>query len=95
MLYDAWGVVSADMCEQIAKIRRKLQRVGINHILFLDETHKREGDVENYTITLPGEPSFITTSSTSNYADRYDMQSTRILSFSSSIEQPFTMSRRS
>lgn len=73
MLYDAWGVVSADMCEQIAKIRRKLQRVGINHILFLDETHKREGDVENYTITLPGEPSFITTSSTSNYADRYDM----------------------
>lgn len=61
------------MCEQIAKIRRKLQRSGINHILFLDETHKREGDVENYTITLPGEPSFITTSSTSKYAQRYDM----------------------
>lgn len=61
------------MCEQIAKIRRKLQRSGINHILFLDETHKREGDVEKYTITLPGEPSFITTSSTSKYAQRYDM----------------------
>lgn len=61
------------MCEQIAKIRRKLQRSGINHILYLDETHKREGDVENYTITLPGEPSFITTSSTSKYAQRYDM----------------------
>jgi hypothetical protein len=47
--------------------------VGIKHFLFLDETHKREGDVENYTIALPGEPSFISTSSTSSYAQRFDM----------------------
>jgi hypothetical protein len=61
------------MCEQIAQVRRKLQRIGTQHILFLDETHKREGDVESYTIVLPGEPPYIETSSTSSYATRYDM----------------------
>ena len=61
------------MCEEIAKIRRKLQRIGNKHILFLDETHKREGDVDNYTIVLPGEPPYIETSTTSKYAARYDM----------------------
>jgi hypothetical protein len=50
-----------------------VQRIGIKHILFLDETHKREGDVDSYTITLPGEPSTILTSSTSSYSSRYDM----------------------
>lgn len=61
------------MCEQIAKVRRKLQRTGIKHILFLDETHKREGDVANYSLFLPGQPPYIETSSTSSYAARYDM----------------------
>jgi transposase len=65
--------VSADMCEQIAKVRRKLQRIGTGHILFLDETLKREGDVDNYSLFLPGQPPFIETSSTSKYAQRYDM----------------------
>lgn len=61
------------MCEQIAKVRRKIQRKGIKHFLILDETHKREGDVENYTIVLPGEPPYIESSNTSSYAARYDM----------------------
>jgi hypothetical protein len=61
------------MCEQIAKVRRKLQRIGIGHILFLDETLKREGDVDSYSIFLPGEPPLIETSSTSKYAARFDM----------------------
>jgi hypothetical protein len=61
------------MCEQIAKMRRKLQRMGNNHILFLDETHKREGDVQNYTIVLDGEAPYIESTSTSSYAPRYDM----------------------
>jgi hypothetical protein len=65
--------VSPDLCEQIAKMRRKLQRIGTNHILFLDETHKREGDVQNYTIVLEGEPPYIETPATSAYALRYDM----------------------
>jgi hypothetical protein len=65
--------VSADACEQIAAVRRKLQRIGKQHILFLDETHKREGDVDSYTVVLPGEPPYIETSSTSSYARRFDM----------------------
>lgn len=65
--------VSADTCEQIASVRRKLQRIGKHHILFLDETHKREGDVDNYTVVLPGAPPYIETSSTSSYARRFDM----------------------
>ncbi len=65
--------VSAQTCEEIAKVRRKLQRFGTAHILFLDETNKREGDVESSTIVLPGEPPYIETSSTSSYAKRFDM----------------------
>lgn len=65
--------MSVDACEQIAHVRRKLQRIGIKHILFLDETHKREGDVDNYSLFLPGQPPYIETSSTSSYAARYDM----------------------
>jgi hypothetical protein len=65
--------VSSDMCEQIATMRRKLQRIGTNHILFLDETFKREGDVENHTIVLPGESPYIQTSTTTKYTTRFDM----------------------
>jgi hypothetical protein len=65
--------VSVDACEQIAAVRRKLQRIGKHHILFLDETHKREGDVDNLSIVLPGESPYIETSSTSSYAKRFDM----------------------
>ena len=43
--------VSAETCEQIAQVRRKLQRIGTSHILFLDETHKREGDVESILLS--------------------------------------------
>jgi hypothetical protein len=64
--------VSAEMCEDIAKVRRTIQREGKCHILFLDETHKREGDVDSHSLFLPGEPPYIETSSTSNYAARYD-----------------------
>jgi hypothetical protein len=65
--------VSASMCDEIASIRRKFQRIGTAHILVLDETHKRVGDVDNYTIVLPGEPPYIETEETSKYAAKYDM----------------------
>jgi hypothetical protein len=65
--------VSAETCEQIASVRRKLQRIGTHRILVIDETHKRVGDVDNYTIVLPGEPDYIETAETSKYATRYDM----------------------
>jgi hypothetical protein len=61
------------MCEQIANVRRKLQRLGTGHILFLDETLRREGEVDNYSIFLPGEPHLLESSCTSKYATRFDM----------------------
>jgi hypothetical protein len=61
------------MCEQIAAVRRKFQRIGTHRILVLDETNRRVGDAECYTITLPGEPSFIRSDETAKYAPRYDM----------------------
>jgi hypothetical protein len=61
------------MCEQIATVRRKFQRIGTGRILVLDETHRRIGDVTDRTIVLPGEPSTIETSATTHYAPRYDM----------------------
>jgi hypothetical protein len=65
--------VSSALCEQIAQVRRKVQRIGVGHIVFLDETLKREGDVDNYSIFLPGQPPLIETSVTTKYAPRYDM----------------------
>jgi DDE superfamily endonuclease len=65
--------VSPDLCEQIAQVRRKVQRIGIGHVVFLDETLKREGDVNQYSIFLPGQPPLIESSCTSKYATRYDM----------------------
>jgi hypothetical protein len=66
-------IVSLQLCEDIANIRKKIQRIGKKYILFLDETYKREGDVDNYSIVLPNESSFIHTSSTTSYRPRYDM----------------------
>lgn len=65
--------VSANLCEQIARVRRKLQRISKERVVFLDETLKREGDVASYSIFLPGQPPYIETSATSRYAARYDM----------------------
>lgn len=65
--------MSAELCEDIAKIRRKIQRIGKNKVLFLDETHKRLSDVAIDTIVLPGEQSFILATETSKYAARFDM----------------------
>jgi len=61
------------MCEQIAKIRRKVQRISKDKVLFLNETYKRVGDAATNTIVLPGESSFIQSNETSKYAPRYDM----------------------
>jgi hypothetical protein len=61
------------MCEQIAKIRRKVQRISKDKVLFLDETYKRVGDAATNTIVLPGESSFIESDETSKYAPRSDM----------------------
>jgi hypothetical protein len=65
--------VSADLCEQIASMRRKLQRISTSHVLFLDETALRLNAAPNRTLTLPHEQPLIEATDTSSYAARYDM----------------------
>lgn len=60
-------------CDEIAQWRRKLRRIGAKHLLFLDETGRREGEVENYTIVLPGYQPNVECSNVTSYAPRYDM----------------------
>jgi hypothetical protein len=65
--------VSPDLCESIAKVRRKLQRVSKSKIIFLDETHMRLSEAPLRTLVLPGEQPYITAAATASYAPRYDM----------------------
>src|SRR4029078_12566304 len=65
--------VSPDLCEQIADMRRKLQKISTSRILFLDETALRLNAAPNHTLVLPGGASFVEATDTSSYAARYDM----------------------
>jgi hypothetical protein len=61
------------LCEQIASIRRKLQKTATARILFLDETALRLSAAPTHTIVLPGEEPYVLATETSAYAARYDM----------------------
>jgi hypothetical protein len=65
--------VSADLCEDIAQMRRKLRRCRTGHVLFLDETALRLDAAPTHTLVLPGEQPFVLATETSSYAARYDM----------------------
>jgi len=66
-------IVSSDTCEQIADMRRKLQRVGTSHVLFLDETALRLSEAPTHTLVLPKQQPYVVATETSSYASRYDM----------------------
>jgi hypothetical protein len=65
--------VSPELCDQIADMRRKLRRVGPNHVLFLDETALRLSEAPTHTIVLPGEQAYVIATETSSYSARFDM----------------------
>jgi hypothetical protein len=46
---------SEELCEEIAGMRRKIQRVSKKRIIFMDEVAVKLNEGENYTIVLPGE----------------------------------------
>lgn len=54
-------------------MRRKLQRRGTDHVLFLDETALRLSESSTHTLVLPQQQPYVIASETSNYASRYDM----------------------
>jgi hypothetical protein len=65
--------VSPDLCDQIADLRRKLQRIDKRRLLFLDEVALRLSAAPTSTIVLPGEQAWVVATETSAYAARYDM----------------------
>ena len=61
------------MCEEIADMRRKIQRVSKKKIIFMDEVAIKLNEGENYTLVLPGEKEYVTVTDTTSYSKRYDM----------------------
>jgi hypothetical protein len=54
-------------------MRRKLQRISKERVLFLDETAARLSEAPVSTVVLPGEKQFVLATDTSSYAKRFDM----------------------
>ena len=65
--------VSCDLCEDIAALRRKLQKMDKKRIIFLDETAVRISEAPTSTLVAPGEQSYVIVEDTTTYAERYDM----------------------
>jgi hypothetical protein len=65
--------VSSSVCRSISALRRKIQRIGKDHVLFLDETALRLNEAPTHTIVLPGETAYVSVEETTAYAKRYDM----------------------
>jgi len=65
--------VSEEMCEEIADMRRKIQRVNKKKIIFMDEVAVKLNEGQNYTLVLPGEVEYVTVTDTTSYSKRYDM----------------------
>lgn len=66
-------VVGSSLCRSISGLRRKVQKIGKDHILFLDETALRLNEAPKRTIVLPGETAYVIVEDTTAYAKRYDM----------------------
>lgn len=54
-------------------MRRKLRRIGMKKVLFLDETALRLSEAATHTIVLPGEQPYVEATETSSYSKRFDM----------------------
>jgi len=65
--------VSPALCEDIATLRRKLQRIDKRRLLFLDESHLRLNAAPMDTIVLPGEQPYLIVEDDSAYSARFDM----------------------
>ncbi len=66
-------LVSMKLCDDIAKLRRKLQRISKRKILFLDETHLRLNEAPRTTLMVPGETEYVIVEDNTTYSKRFDM----------------------
>lgn len=65
--------VSASACDEIAAMRRKLQRIGKDRVLSLDETSVRLNEAPTSTVVLPGDQPYVLATDTTSYSRRFDM----------------------
>lgn len=65
--------MSAELCDDIAALRRKIQKAGVEQVLFLDETAMHVSEAPTNTIVLPGESAYVVVDETTAYAKRFDM----------------------
>jgi hypothetical protein len=65
--------VSPSLCDEIAQMRRKLQRIAKDRVLFLDETAVRLSEAPTSTLVLPHQQPYVLATDTSSYAKRFDM----------------------
>jgi hypothetical protein len=61
------------MCDDIADMRSKIQRLNKANVLFLDETHLKLNAAPTHTLVAPGEKEYVVVEDTSTYAKRFDM----------------------
>ena len=66
-------IVNDTSCDAIEKLRRKLQRVVNNKIIFVDETHIKINEAPTTTLVAPGDKPYVVVTDSSSYAARYDM----------------------
>jgi hypothetical protein len=66
-------VVSSELCDSIAELRRRIQSAGADHVLFLDEVPFKVNEASSHTIVAPGETAYIEVEENSAYAARFDM----------------------
>ena len=65
--------MSSSLCEEIAKLHRKIQKIDKRKIVFLDETQLRVSEGPNKTLTVEDDDGIIEVEEDSAYAARYDM----------------------
>lgn len=65
--------MSAETCEGIAQLRRKIQKISKERVLFLDETAVRLSEAATSTLVAPGQQPYVLATETSSYSKRFDM----------------------
>jgi hypothetical protein len=66
-------LVAPELCDDIAKMRRKFQRIPKSQLLFLDETSIRLSEAPTSTLVLPDQQPYIVVTETESYSTRLDM----------------------
>jgi hypothetical protein len=65
--------VSASLCDSIAQLRKRIQRIHKNNVVFLDESAMRLSEAPGSTLVAPGEKHWVVVEDSSSYAARYDL----------------------